>query len=83
MAAGSSPSQAPETRPGPHLAVVRLRLVVKDNGVGLPPGLDVRGTRSLGLQLVMTLVDQLDAALAVASQGGPCFELNFAVENCS
>jgi PAS domain S-box-containing protein len=59
----------------------RLRLVVKDNGVGLPADLDVRDTESFGLQLVMTLVEQLDATLAVAGQGGACFELNFAVEN--
>jgi PAS domain S-box-containing protein len=59
----------------------RLRLVVQDNGVGLPVGLDIRGTDSFGLQLVMTLVDQLDATLAVRGTGGARFELEFAVES--
>ncbi|HMG55720.1 MAG TPA: CHASE domain-containing protein, partial [Kofleriaceae bacterium] len=59
----------------------RIRLMVSDNGVGLPAGLDVRGTRSLGLRLVNTLVRQLRATLAVADRGGACFELTFAVEN--
>jgi two-component sensor histidine kinase len=59
----------------------RIRLAVKDNGVGLPPGLDVRGAKSLGLRLVNTLVRQLRATLDIADRGGTCFELSFAVEN--
>ncbi len=35
-------------------------LKVSDNGVGIPEGLDLENTGSLGLQLVTTLVDQLD-----------------------
>jgi len=58
----------------------RIRLVVADNGVGLPPGLDVRGTRSLGLRLVNTLVRQLRATLSVGVGDGARFELSFAVE---
>src|SRR5262249_41659305 len=58
-----------------------IRLVVADNGVGLPPDLDVRGTRSLGLRLVNTLVRQLRGTLAIGGQDGARFELSFAVEN--
>jgi PAS domain S-box-containing protein len=43
----------------------QIRLIVSDNGVGLPPGLDVRGSRTLGLRLVNTLVRQLRATLVV------------------
>jgi hypothetical protein len=58
-----------------------IRLVVADNGVGLPSDLDVAGTRSLGLRLVNTLVRQLRATLAVGACDGARFELDFAVEN--
>jgi PAS domain S-box-containing protein len=57
-----------------------IRLVVEDNGIGLPPDLDVRGTTSLGLRLVNTLVRQLRGTLDVVSaRGGARFELRFAV----
>jgi len=42
-----------------------LRLLVRDDGVGLPAGLDVHRPASLGLQLVQMLAKQLHAALEV------------------
>jgi PAS domain S-box-containing protein len=56
----------------------RLRLAVRDDGVGLPPGFDVRTAQSMGLQLVVTLAEQLDAELAIAGGTGAAFELTFA-----
>jgi PAS domain S-box-containing protein len=56
----------------------RLLLAVRDNGVGLPVGMDVRKTESLGLQLVCTLAQQLEAELEVSGGGdGASFELTF------
>jgi two-component sensor histidine kinase len=55
----------------------RLRLAVKDDGVGLPEGMDVHKARSLGLQLVCTLAEQLDATLEVDGRGGSAFQLTF------
>ena len=59
----------------------RLRLTVSDDGVGLPPGYDVRNSESLGLQLVSTLSDQLDAELEIDGRGGATFQLTFPAEN--
>ena len=59
----------------------RLHLVVSDDGVGLPVGLDVQRTGSLGLQLVSTLAEQLDASLEITSRAGARFEVAFDMEN--
>jgi PAS domain S-box-containing protein len=48
----------------------RYLLTVRDDGVGLPPGLDPRRTDTLGLQLVRTLADQLEGDFRVGSEGG-------------
>lgn len=74
----------PHKRPGKvwialtRQADQRLQLVVGDDGVGLPPDLDIRNTTSLGLQLVNTLTDQLEGTLTVARERGTVFEITFA-----
>ena len=45
-------------------------LEVKDNGVGIPPGFDFNNTNTLGLQLVNTLIDQLDGEIKFNSKKG-------------
>ena len=56
-----------------------MTLMVTDNGAGLPAGLDFRNTTSLGLQLVNTLVDQLDGTIElVGSSEGTTFKITFA-----
>jgi len=47
----------------------------------LPQGYDVRNSESLGLQLVSTLSDQLDAELEIDGRGGATFQLTFPAEN--
>jgi PAS domain S-box-containing protein len=54
-----------------------IMLRIEDDGVGLPDGLNIRNTRSLGLQLVITLVDQLEGKLDVCSIKGTCFNITF------
>jgi PAS domain S-box-containing protein len=46
----------------------RVYLEVKDNGVGLDPSIDIKNTNSLGLQLVNTLVDQIEAEMIFKSE---------------
>ncbi len=52
-------------------------LAVSDDGVGLPPGVEIGQTRSLGLQLVPLLTEQIGAELRVVRDGGTRFELRF------
>ncbi len=55
----------------------RYTLVVKDNGIGFPAGLDYRHTRSLGLQLVNTLVEQLEGTIELDTSEGTQFRIEF------
>ncbi|NUO50090.1 MAG: PAS domain-containing protein [Polyangiaceae bacterium] len=57
-----------------------LCLVVRDDGIGLPPDLDVSNTETLGLQLVRMLCEQLGAKLEVKSDGGTEFRITFPAE---
>jgi PAS domain S-box-containing protein len=50
-------------------------LTVRDNGVGLPKGLDTRRTQSLGLQLVDGLTAQLRGTIEHSSGPGTEFKL--------
>jgi two-component sensor histidine kinase len=52
-------------------------LTVHDDGVGLPQGLDVRQTTSLGLRIVHLLAAQLDGTLTFESRGGTTITLAF------
>jgi PAS domain S-box-containing protein len=55
----------------------RIILSVGDDGVGLPPGLEWRQSRSLGLRLVHMLSGQIDAGVEVESAEGTMFEISF------
>jgi two-component sensor histidine kinase len=49
----------------------QLRLTVRDNGVGLPPGFSIDNTSSLGLSIVRNLVGtQLGGTISMRSEGG-------------
>ncbi len=55
----------------------RLRLAVSDDGVGLPEGLSIEKSRSLGLQLVSVLVRQLKGVVALHSRAPTEFVISF------
>jgi two-component sensor histidine kinase len=54
-----------------------LTVVVRDDGVGFPNDVDFRNTQSLGLQLVITLVDQLGGTIELDRDGGTTFRMAF------
>ena len=57
----------------------RLSLAVRDSGVGVPAGLDVRQANSLGLQLVSLLTEQLGGTLELDRRQGTTVALTFAL----
>jgi two-component sensor histidine kinase len=56
-----------------------IRLRVSDDGIGLPPNVDVGKAGSLGLELVTALARQLHARVDVSRQPGTTFDLRFEV----
>ena len=52
-------------------------LIVRDDGVGLPVGLDPAQSTSLGLKLVTSLVQQLNGTLVMDNTNGVSFEIKF------
>jgi two-component sensor histidine kinase len=54
-------------------------LSISDNGVGIPDNLDIENLDSLGLQLVVSLVDQLDGKLELKRNNGTEFAIRFTV----
>jgi PAS domain S-box-containing protein len=59
----------------------QFHLRIKDNGVGFPVDFDVENTETLGLRLVRMLVHQLEGSLAIDSQCGTCYDVNFSELN--
>ncbi|WP_052309918.1 PAS domain S-box protein [Methanocella arvoryzae] len=54
-----------------------VTVTVSDDGVGMPAGFVVEDTSTLGLQLVTTLVEQLEGRLEIGSEGGTSFSITF------
>jgi two-component sensor histidine kinase len=55
----------------------RLALVVSDTGIGLPEDIDIRSSKTLGLQLIKDLADQLKGTMDVERDGGAAFRITF------
>jgi PAS domain S-box-containing protein len=69
--------KAAEDRPDEPDAPPKLQLDVKDNGVGLPPDYDIKRAKSLGMQLISDLSQQLGATLQISSGPGTVISIQF------
>ncbi|MCK5145808.1 histidine kinase [bacterium] len=55
----------------------RICLTIKDNGVGIPQGFDIRKAQSLGLKLLVVIIeDQLDGSFEVLSENGTEYKID-------
>jgi len=50
---------------------------ITDNGIGIPKDFNHKEAKSLGVQLIYMLADQIDAKLEVSSNNGTSYELCF------
>jgi PAS domain S-box-containing protein len=55
-------------------------LTVSDNGIGIPEDIEIEELDSLGMQLVTTLVEQLDGKLELKRDNGTEFIIRFAAK---
>ena len=55
----------------------QFSLIVRDNGVGIPANFDVSKSNSLGMQLVNSLVRQLQGTIDIQTDAGTCFTIRF------
>ncbi|MEB3278113.1 MAG: PAS domain S-box protein [Lyngbya sp.] len=54
-----------------------VTLTVRDNGIGFPEDIDFRQVDSLGMELVCTLIDQLEGTIELIRDNGTTFDLTF------
>ncbi len=57
-----------------------MALRIKDNGSGIPEEIDFRNTETLGLELVTTLVSQLEGEIDLDRKKGTSFNIVFKIE---
>jgi two-component sensor histidine kinase len=55
----------------------RLKLVIRDDGIGIPENVDIRNPSTLGLQIVSDLVGQLDGTIEIEHGKGTAFTIRF------
>lgn len=74
----------PDNRDG--IIFVTLRVIknqvsieVGDNGIGIDENVDIKNTQTLGLQLVDTLVEQINGTLNLKRKSGTIFSIEFKI----
>ena len=60
-----------------ELAENKFQLVVSDDGVGIPAGIDITKTKSLGMKILHKLVQQIDGTLQNDFSNGTKFTITF------
>ncbi len=55
----------------------KYEIIIRDDGIGFPKGINYKKTQSLGLQLVNTLVGQIDGTIDMENHLGTSFKINF------
>ncbi|MFN8576646.1 MAG: ATP-binding protein, partial [Candidatus Sericytochromatia bacterium] len=55
----------------------KIEISIDDNGIGFPKNIDFKNTNSLGLQLVNSLVSQLNGDIKLISEKGTKYIITF------
>ena len=56
----------------------RYELIISDNGVGFPPEVDYKHPKTLGLEMVNSLVKQIDGTMELETNHGTTYRIRFA-----
>jgi PAS domain S-box-containing protein len=56
-----------------------VNIEIGDNGIGMPDHIDIKQTQTLGLQLVDTLIEQIDGSLKLERINGTKFIIKFKI----
>jgi two-component sensor histidine kinase len=56
-----------------------VNIEIGDNGIGIPSHIDIKQTQTLGLQLVDTLIEQIDGSLKLERNNGTKFSIKFKI----
>lgn len=59
------------------ISIIKNKLIIFDNGIGISTGLSKNENSNFGLQLIDLLADQLDATVKIGRVNGTSFEFNF------
>lgn len=59
----------------------KVKVTIKDNGIGLPKDLSQNNIKSMGLTIVNTLITQLESSLNFESKNGTTFSFSFLRED--
>lgn len=59
-----------------HEEADQLQLVVRDNGNGFPPGMDVKNNKSFGLKMIRAFAQKLKAKLDIYNQNGAVVKMS-------
>jgi len=61
-----------------HIDKEKIKLIVSDNGIGIPDNIDVRNSESLGLKLIYMLGEgQLKGKIKLNKNNGTSYEFTF------
>ncbi len=55
----------------------KYALIIGDDGIGLPKEMNLEHVKSLGLNLVLSLVEQLQGSVVISREAGTRFEITF------
>jgi two-component sensor histidine kinase len=83
---GFSSSESPQILIKIRTNMDKVCMVVADNGVGLPAGMDLYTSESFGFKIVRLLIEQIEGQIQIQNANGTVFEITLpyeAVKNAS
>jgi len=55
----------------------QVKLVIKDNGIGIPNSISLENPDTLGMQIISLLTEQINGKVTISRNKGTCFEIIF------